>query len=30
MAYYAFRFLAHIDIAKEWCEKHDIAYEFRK
>lgn len=29
-AYYAFRFLAHIDIAKEWCEKNDIAYEFKK
>ena len=28
--YYAFRFLAHVDIAKKWCEENDIAYEFRK
>ena len=29
-AYYAFRFLAYIRIAKEWCERHDIPYTTRK
>jgi len=29
-AYYAFRFLAFIHIAKEWCEENKIPYKFRK
>lgn len=29
-AYYAFRFLAFIEIAKEWCEEYDIPYTTRE
>lgn len=29
-AYYAFRFLAHINIAKEWCEENDVPYKIRE
>lgn len=29
-AYYAFRFLAHIEIARRWCEDHEIPYIMRK
>ena len=28
-AYYAFRFLAYVRMAKEWCESHDIPYIMR-
>jgi len=29
-AYYAFRFLSFIKIAKEWCEENDIPYTLRE
>lgn len=29
-AYYAFRFLAFVEIAREWCEDYDIPYTTRE
>lgn len=29
-AYYAFRFLSYIEIAKEWCGENDILYKRRE
>ena len=29
-AYYAFRFLSFIRIAKEWCDENDIPYKLRE